>query len=157
MKKTRSSPERGLSSLGTLVCPGDSITLSHILADTGVWKFCARRQCPSVKHQASGKVLTITASEGAGPAVWRRPCAQTECKQAASWEAKIAVGPLCLRSHLSSCLKPGLDSSCQPHSTKFLASILAEEACLDHLSSFHTDLFQSHPNSLNKVGLGNCH
>lgn len=113
-----------------------------------------RRQCPSTKHQASAKVLTITACEGAGPAVWRRHCAQTEYKQAASWEVRIAAGSLCSRSHLSSCLKPGLDSSCQPYSTKFLASRPTGEACFDHLSSFHIVLCQSYPNSLNKVGLG---
>lgn len=46
------------------------------------------------EHQATGRVLTITVCEGAGPAVWKRHCEQTECKQTAPWEVRMASGSL---------------------------------------------------------------
>lgn len=77
---------------------------------------------PPWGHGATGRVLTTTAWDGAGPAVWKRPCEQTEYKQAAPWEVRVSPGsptPFRPRVFLPSLpRRPG--SSCQLLSTKCL-------------------------------------
>lgn len=48
-------------------------------------------------------MLTRTVCEEAGPAVWKRPCEQTECKQARSREVKASPGPLSTQVPFPSC------------------------------------------------------
>ena len=73
-------------------------------------------------HGATGRVLTTTAWEGAGPVIWKRPCEQTEYKQAAPREVRVSPGsptPFCPWVFLPSLpRRPG--SSCQLLSTKCL-------------------------------------
>lgn len=77
--------------------------------------------------------------------------AQTECKQAASWEVGwlLAISTPGLASLLvSSQVWTALASHILP-SFYQISGI-----CLDHLSRGYICSYQSYPNSLNKVGLG---
>lgn len=93
-RKRRGSPRKGeawqpkgceasgLSGpLGAVTIPG--LRQSHVDSRVPPWG-----------HQATGRVWTTAQCEEAGPAVWKKPWKQTECKQAASQEAKASPGPL---------------------------------------------------------------
>lgn len=122
---------KGVRSLGTLGCLGTSNPQSFLpglwgVARTGCGKDAVDGGVPPWEHQASGRVLTITACEGAVPAAWKKHHEQTEGKQAAPWEMRASSGP---SLHPQVWLpfvpgSPGLGGSCQPLSSEFSTSTL---------------------------------
>lgn len=112
---------------------------------------------PLWEHQATGRVLTTAACEGAGPAVWKRPSDQTEYKQAAPREVRVSPGfptPSIPGSSFPSCPEgPGLPAALHQVS----ASTPSGEAFPDHLPRLHICpwlfLIRPGPHPLSKVAL----
>lgn len=128
----------------------------------GLWVCLGRhgQQCPSVGTWGSREGVDNHSLGWAGPAVWKRPCEQTEYKQAAPWEVRVSpwlphpLPPLVFLPSLPR--RP--DSSCQLLSTKCLQPHPLGKDFLDYLpnSSSFISLFLIRPGAhpLNKVGLG---